>query len=88
MWQKQLGELYIESWNPTTPISPADVRGMKSAVETKDSLRMKGLFGAGDSPPNMAAISQASGQNPMEQEEEPSLMGRFEQWLASQGKEQ
>ncbi len=87
MWQKQLEELYLEQWGPTTPNLPGDVKGMKPAVETKDSLRMKGLFGAGDSPANMASISQASGQNPTEQEEEPSLMGRFEQWW-SQQKEQ
>lgn len=84
MWQKQLGELYVEGWGPTTPNLPGDARGVKPAVETKDSLRMKGLFGAGDSPANMASISGASGQNPFEQEEEPSLMDRFEQWWSQQ----
>jgi len=80
MWQKQLGELYMESWGPTTPNLPGDVKGMKPAVETKDSLRMKGLFGSGDSPANMASISGASGQNPFEQEEEPSLIDSFLAW--------
>lgn len=87
MWHKQLGELYLESWGPSSPNTPPNRSGVKPAIETNDSLRMKGLFGAGDSPHNMASLSQASGQNPMEQEEEPSLMGRFEQWL-SQQKEQ
>ena len=71
----------MEQWGPTTPNLPGDVRGMKAAVETKDSLRMKGLFGAGDSPANMASISGASGQNPYEQEEEPSLVDRFVKWF-------
>lgn len=85
MWQKQLGELYVESWGPSSPNTPPNIKGVKPAIETNDSLRMKGLFGAGDSPPNMANVSAASGQNPMEQEEEPtSLMGRFEQWWKQQ----
>ncbi len=85
MWQKQLGELYLESWEPTTPNLPGDARGVKPAVETKDSLRMKGLFGAGDSPANMASISGASGQNPYEQEEEPSLIDRYEMFCKGEG---
>jgi hypothetical protein len=84
MWQKQLGELYAESWGPSSPNTPPNIKGVKPAIETKDSLRMKGLFGAGDSPANMASISGASGQNPFEQEEEPSLMDRFEQWWSQQ----
>lgn len=64
---QQLGNLYLEM---TTQNLPASVKGVKPAVETIDSLRYKGVFGAGDTPPNIAAVSAASGQNPQEQEED------------------
>ena len=70
MWLKELGNLYTEAWGPSSPNMPGDARGMLPARETKDSIRMKGIFGAGDSPANMASLSQASGQNPTEQEED------------------
>jgi hypothetical protein len=78
MWIKQLGEmysesLYKESWGPSSPNMPGDARGMLPARETKDSVRMKGIFGAGDSPSNALSVSQASGQNPFEQEEDQMI---------------
>ena len=68
-----LGKLYSESWGPSSPNLPGDGRSRMPPQETKDSIRMKGIFGAGDSPSNMAAVSQASGQNPFEQEEDEMI---------------
>lgn len=70
-----MGELYVESWNPGSPNLPGDARGVSRARETHDSLRMKGVFGSGDSPANMAALSQAGGIefNPVEQEEDKAV---------------
>ena len=73
MWLTELGHLYTEGWTPGSPNLPGTARGAVRAQETPDSLRMKGTFGSGDSPPNMAAQSMASGQNPYEQEEEATL---------------
>lgn len=70
MWIDEIGKLYTESWGPSSPNAPGDARGVLPAQETKDSIRMKGVFGAGDSPTNPLAVSQASGQNPFEQEED------------------
>lgn len=81
MWRKELGEMYSESWGKNTPPLPTNSRGFKPPVETNDSLRMKGVFGAGGSPANIALVSQASGQNPLEQEEEPQ--NKFEQWWSN-----
>lgn len=64
---QELGNLYLEM---TTPNLPENGRGVKPPVETTDSLRYKGVFGAGDSPPNILSTSMASGQNPQEQEED------------------
>lgn len=73
MWLKELGNLYNEGWGPSSPNLPGDARTRMSPHETKDSIRMKGIFGSGDSPANMASLSMASGQNPYEQEEEHTL---------------
>jgi len=73
MWLKELGNLYNEGWNPGSPNLPGDARGVSRAQETATSLRMKGVFGSGDSPANMASLSMASGQNPYEQEEDTAL---------------
>jgi len=73
MWLKELGNLYNEGWNPGGPNSPGDARNVHPAQETATSLRMKGVFGSGDSPANMASLSQASGQNPFEQEEDQMI---------------
>jgi hypothetical protein len=73
MWLNDLGNLYTEGWGPGTPNLPGDARGMLPARETKDSIKMKGVFSAGDSPSNMLSVSQASGQNPFEQEEDKAL---------------
>lgn len=70
MWIDDIGKLYTESWGASSPNTPGDARGMLPARETKDSVKMKGIFGAGDSPSNALAVSQASGQNPFEQEED------------------
>ena len=73
MWIDDIGKLYTESWNPSSPNRPADARGVMPARETHDSVRMRGVFGAGDSPSNPLAVSQASGQNPYEQEEDQMI---------------
>jgi hypothetical protein len=73
MWLNELKDLYSESWNVSSPNLPGDAKGMKPPSETMDSLRMKGIFGAGDSPSNRYSVSQASGQNPMEQEEDQMI---------------
>ena len=73
MWIKELGNLYTEAWGPSSPNLPGDVRGMLPPRETKDSVKMKGIFGAGDSPSNALSVSQASGQNPFEQEEDQMI---------------
>jgi hypothetical protein len=72
MWIKEIGMLY-EGWGPSSPNLPGDSRATLPPQETKDSVRMKGIFGSGDSPANMASLSQASGQNPYEQEEDKAL---------------
>lgn len=73
MWIKELGDIYTEAWGPSSPNLPGNARGVLPARETKDSVRMKGIFGAGDSPSNALAVSQASGQNPFEQEEDQMI---------------
>lgn len=75
MWLKDLGELYVEGWGPGSPNLPVNAKGVPRAQETHDSIRMKGIFGSGDSPSNMAAVSQAGGIefNPVEQEEDKAL---------------
>jgi hypothetical protein len=73
MWIDDIGKLYTESWGPGSPNRPGDARGVLPARETHDSVRMKGIFGAGDSPSNALAVSQASGQNPFEQEEDEMI---------------
>lgn len=73
MWLKDLGNLYVEGWGPSSPNLPGDSRATLPPQETHDSLRMKGVFGSADSPANMASLSQASGQNPYEQEEDKAL---------------
>jgi hypothetical protein len=70
-WLKEMGsKMYTEGWGPGSPNLPGDARTLYTPSETKDSVKMKGIFGAGDSPSNMLGMSQASGQNPFEQEEE------------------
>ena len=66
-------KMYTEGWGPGRPELPGDAKTHYSSTETKDSIRMKGVFGAGDSPSNMLAMSQASGQNPFEQEEDQMI---------------
>lgn len=73
MWIDDIGKLYTESWGPSSPNRPGDARGVMPARETHDSIKMKGIFGAGDSPSNALAVSQASGQNPFEQEEDQMI---------------
>lgn len=73
MWLKDLGELYNEGWGPSSPNLPGDSRATMTPKETHDSLRHKGIFGSADSPANMASLSQASGQNPYEQEEDQMI---------------
>ena len=73
MWLKDLGNLYNEGWGPSSPNLPGDAKFSLPPHETKDSLRMKGVFGAGDSPSNMASLSMSSGQNPYEQEEDQMI---------------
>jgi hypothetical protein len=72
MWIKEIGMLY-EGWGPSSPNYPADGRSTLPPQETKDSIRMKGVFGSGDSPANIASLSMASGQNPYEQEEDSAV---------------
>jgi hypothetical protein len=80
-----LGELYSESWTPGSPNLPGDSKATTRPQETASSLRMKGVFGSADSPANMASLSQASGQNPYEQEEEPSIIIDFDKWWRQEG---
>ena len=68
-----LGKLYSEGWGPSSPNLPGDSRATLPPQETASSLGMKGVFGSADSPANMASLSQASGQNPYEQEEDKAL---------------
>lgn len=72
MWIKEIGMLY-EGWGPSSPNLPGDSRATLPPQETKDSVKMKGVFGSADSPANMASLSMASGQNPYEQEEDKAL---------------
>lgn len=65
----ELKEVYNESWGISSPNLPGDVKGVKPAQETKDSLRYRGVFGAGGSPPNIYASSEARG-GVYEQEED------------------
>ena len=73
MWLKELGEIYSEGWNPGGPNLPGDSKATFPPQETRDSLRMRGVFGAGDSPASMYSNSLASGQNPYEQEEDQMI---------------
>lgn len=70
MWINELKELYTEHWNMIGVTAPGDSRENLPPKETKDSLRMKGLFASSDSPSNPYNISSSSGNNPFEQEEE------------------
>lgn len=70
MWLKDLGNLYNEGWNTGGPSSPGDARNSYPAHETATSLRMKGVFGSGDSPANMSNLAMTTMNVPtMEQEE-------------------
>lgn len=73
MWLQDLRKIYTEGWGPSSPNLPGDSKATTPPAETRDSLRMKGVFASGDSPSNMAAVSMASGQNPYEQEEERAI---------------
>lgn len=74
MWIQELGNIYLnEGWGPSSPNLPGDSRATIPPQETATSLGMKGVFGSADSPANMASLSQASGQNPYEQEEDKAL---------------
>lgn len=85
MWINELTNLYQEAWGPTTPWQPGDVRSNYPAKETQDSLRYKGVFGAGGSPASLVNQSMASGQNPMEQEEDQGTLLDFDKWWKEEG---
>lgn len=69
-WLKDIGDkMYTEGWGPSSPLLPGDAQMKYTPKETASSVRMKGIFGAGDTPSNPLAMSQASGHNPFEQEE-------------------
>lgn len=66
MWIQEMGELY-EAWNPGTNNAPR-IAGVPVPTETRDSIRMKGIFGTPEeSQYNMSSAN--SGSQPFEQEE-------------------
>lgn len=87
MWINELKGLYNEAWGPTTPNLPGNARGIHQPVETQDSLRYKGVFGAGGDPPNLALASGAGlgSQMPIEYEEEQSTLLDFDKWWKEEG---
>ena len=81
MWLKQLGEMYSEQggYPPNASYTPGNVKGLKGTYDDKNTRGYKGIFGAGGSPPGLAAIAEAepvSFSSPAGEQEEDQMISK------------